>query len=225
MNILKLALATTALAFGLAGTANATITVAIHTGSATYVGPTPTYDFDTPGTTPVVSPSASIVNNNNLHAQPLGSTGSYFSAGPSTSNPSTIFLNGLGDIFTLSFIWGSIDDYNTLVFTDSAGTALVGPQYTFTGSEIAAMIPAIANGNQTANDTNPIVTFSFSGGDQSLVRGMQLYSTRNAFELDNIAVNAVPEPATWAMMLFGFGAVGFGMRRRNARKTALTQIA
>jgi hypothetical protein len=26
---------------------------------------------------------------------------------------------------------------------------------------------------------------------------------------------AVPEPATWAMMLFGFGAIGFAMRRRK----------
>lgn len=32
--------------------------------------------------------------------------------------------------------------------------------------------------------------------------------------LDNVAVNAVPEPATWALMLIGFAAVGFGMRRR-----------
>lgn len=31
-------------------------------------------------------------------------------------------------------------------------------------------------------------------------------------------VGAVPEPGTWAMMLFGFGAVGFGMRRRNKDK-------
>ncbi|WP_207912446.1 PEPxxWA-CTERM sorting domain-containing protein [Parafrankia sp. BMG5.11] len=29
---------------------------------------------------------------------------------------------------------------------------------------------------------------------------------------------AVPEPATWAMMLFGFGAVGFGMRRRRSKE-------
>lgn len=33
--------------------------------------------------------------------------------------------------------------------------------------------------------------------------------------LDNVAVNAVPEPATWALMLIGFAAVGFGMRRRS----------
>ena len=34
---------------------------------------------------------------------------------------------------------------------------------------------------------------------------------------------AVPEPATWAMMLFGFAGIGASMRRR--RKVALTQIA
>lgn len=28
-------------------------------------------------------------------------------------------------------------------------------------------------------------------------------------------VDGVPEPSTWAMMLLGFGALGFGMRRRN----------
>ena len=35
--------------------------------------------------------------------------------------------------------------------------------------------------------------------------------------------SAVPEPATWGMMLLGFGAVGFAMRRR--RQPVLTQVA
>jgi hypothetical protein len=35
--------------------------------------------------------------------------------------------------------------------------------------------------------------------------------------------NGVPEPATWAMMLLGFGAVGYTMRRR--RKVLLPQVA
>ena len=37
------------------------------------------------------------------------------------------------------------------------------------------------------------------------------------------SIGVVPEPATWAMMLLGFGAVGFSMRRR--RRPALVQIA
>lgn len=35
--------------------------------------------------------------------------------------------------------------------------------------------------------------------------------------LDNVSLAAaVPEPATWAMMLLGLGAIGFGMRRRKS---------
>lgn len=36
----------------------------------------------------------------------------------------------------------------------------------------------------------------------------------------NVTFTAVPEPATWAMFILGFGALGFGMRRRNAQVTA-----
>lgn len=34
-------------------------------------------------------------------------------------------------------------------------------------------------------------------------------------------VGAVPEPATWAMMLLGFGAIGFAMRRRPKVQTTV----
>jgi len=39
----------------------------------------------------------------------------------------------------------------------------------------------------------------------------------------NFAVAPVPEPATWAMMLLGFGAMGFSLRRR--RSPGFAQIA
>lgn len=35
--------------------------------------------------------------------------------------------------------------------------------------------------------------------------------------IDNLSISAVPEPATWAMMIGGFGLVGGAMRRRAAR--------
>jgi hypothetical protein len=36
---------------------------------------------------------------------------------------------------------------------------------------------------------------------------------------------AIPEPGTWAMMLMGFGAVGFAMRRRKLVSEALLPVA
>jgi hypothetical protein len=39
------------------------------------------------------------------------------------------------------------------------------------------------------------------------------------------AAAAVPEPGTWAMMLVGFGAIGFSMRRRRRHAAHLFQAA
>ncbi len=38
----------------------------------------------------------------------------------------------------------------------------------------------------------------------------------------NAVTAAVPEPATWAMMLTGFGVVGFGLRRRAPERAGVT---
>jgi hypothetical protein len=49
------------------------------------------------------------------------------------------------------------------------------------------------------------------------------------FGLSNAALfstgGPVPEPATWAMMLLGFGGIGMAMRRSRRGKPALAQIA
>lgn len=48
--------------------------------------------------------------------------------------------------------------------------------------------------------------------------------TFDAFKIGQITVSAVPEPATWAMMILGMGAVGMAMRSRRA-KTAKVSYA
>lgn len=50
------------------------------------------------------------------------------------------------------------------------------------------------------------------------------------FEVKQMTFNgvdtpAVPEPATWAMMLLGFGGIGMAMRRRRRTSNALMQVA
>jgi hypothetical protein len=54
-----------------------------------------------------------------------------------------------------------------------------------------------------------------------LSRGNGSFSGTIAFLSD---VPAVPEPATWAMMLFGFGAVGYSMRRRKVTYKKLQAV-
>jgi len=67
------------------------------------------------------------------------------------------------------------------------------------------------------------VTFLLDGTDVSNFNYLRLSSSQNAFEIDNLAINPVPEPATWALMLVGFAGIGMTLRRR--RQTALAQIA
>ena len=50
--------------------------------------------------------------------------------------------------------------------------------------------------------------------------------SQNNYDLVSLAIplnTAVPEPATWALMLLGFGGIGMAMRRR--RKQGLLQVA
>ena len=47
-----------------------------------------------------------------------------------------------------------------------------------------------------------------------------LHPTDGSFQLDDVSVQVVPEPASWAMLLVGFALVGVAARRRQAAVTA-----
>ncbi|WP_162789213.1 MULTISPECIES: PEPxxWA-CTERM sorting domain-containing protein [Sphingomonas] len=213
----KLTFAAAALAtLAIAAPASAAVSLGVTPGSATYTGPTPTINFDS-GRPSNVTGGSIVSGTASPHAQPLGSTGGYFSVGPADGSPGVINLSSYSQLFNISFIWGSVDSYNTLELINSAGVAL----YTFTGADIFNP----ANGNQTSANTNPLVTIFLTGADTTAVRGLRFSSTQNAFETDNFAINAVPEPSTWALMLVGFGAVGFSMRRGRRATPRLSAMA
>jgi hypothetical protein len=109
---------------------------------------------------------------------------------------------------TLAFVLGSLDSYNTLKLFFADNTSV-----TYNGSQIIGVNPPpYADGNQGANYTNGVVSYSVGAGPK--IVGAQFLSGSNSFEFDNIAVGA-PEPAAWAMMILGMGAVGAAMRRKR----------
>ena len=97
-----------------------------------------------------------------------------------------------------------------------------------TGASAVNVLPidnnndAIYQFSYTFAPTGNLTTINFTGqtnqglGDES-------------FGLDNVqvsgvasTVSAVPEPATWAMMILGMGAIGFAMRRRQKVTTRVS---
>jgi hypothetical protein len=223
-------------ALTLSSAANATISIGGNNqGTNPYSGPAPTINFDTTFPDSPTAPSPYIVGPgtvSNFFAQPFGSTGQYYAAGPTSngtgpgSSPGIIDLTsyalaaGAGGVTSLSFLWGSIDAFNTLEFLDSANNVLGGAGFSISGSQIHNP----ANGDQSDPELNRVVFFILTGTDATNFRKLRLTSTTNAFEIDNIAINpGVPEPATWALMILGFAGIGMALRRRS--RPALAQIA
>ena len=71
----------------------------------------------------------------------------------------------------------------------------------------------------TANTTTLTSTFQFGGATVNVNAG-----STGLLTAVQPAVAPVPEPATWAMMMLGFGMVGFGLRA-NRKGKVTTKVA
>jgi hypothetical protein len=76
----------------------------------------------------------------------------------------------------------------------------------------------------TPSNTQPytLETLHFTGASGQLSFTDSGPSTQQGNLLDDVVVSSVPEPATWAVMLVGFGAVGGTIRSRRKRVLAAT---
>lgn len=190
------------------GAAQAAIAISATPGNATYAGPVATYDFETAA--PVTGGMIRSGSQSGVTAQPLGAAGKYLAVGPGNGSTSALLdLSGFSAIAAISFVWGSVDAWNSLAVLSRDGQILAS----FAGSSVAPS----PNGSWTAGSMNPLATIAIDGADRGNIGGVRFNSGINAFELDTIAIAAVPEPATWALLLLGFGALGGAMRARSRR--------
>jgi len=144
-----------------------------------------------------------------------------FSGSETTEGMNNFLIAGEGDYLSSE----NSDLLYRLTLTFADGAVITG-DYLFS--------PATPGG-QFVNGTSATVgnstyTMNGFGWDRSRadnVSAFQAVSGGNPFDYTGqfsyfaiTAPTAVPEPATWAMFILGFGALGFGLRRRNAQVTA-----
>lgn len=121
-----------------------------------------------------------------------------------TSSSQSITIDGSGSAGTISYNWyRGVGADGPLSYL---GTTTMG---LFTDTGIPAGLPVgfVYTYGLSVNDPN---------GSSALVR------TTATLVSDS---HALPEPATWAMMLLGFAAIGAAQRRRRPPHTQLLQIA
>jgi len=119
---------------------------------------------------------------------------------PSAFNASAFAFYDVAGIFTYGTITQTLEDiifYTSALdggfFTSDYVVTTAGPQL-FTGSTSA---PVLSTGTFALTDY-------YTGGNLTLT-------------VTPVGVSSVPEPASWAMMIGGFGVIGGAMRRRRTK--------
>lgn len=82
-------------------------------------------------------------------------------------------------------------------------------------------------GNNIESDANNVTAFWLIDLGNTVTNTITLSNGQGSSNAQIFATGGspVPEPATWALMLLGFGGVGMALRRSRRRDTALMQVA
>jgi len=143
-------------------------------------------------------------------------------------SPSTVLFFLSGGAATMNYAAGFETGFSFFYSSSASlgGTINVYEGLNATGALLASLT-LTPNGGTCSGDPNgfPFCTWTNIGvGFSGVARSVDFGGTANQIAFDNITLgsttaggggNAVPEPGTWAMMLLGFGAIGFTLRRRT----------
>jgi hypothetical protein len=93
--------------------------------------------------------------------------------------------------------------------------ATAGPVNSFSATFGGTALVAL-NNLRKLEYTNFVYSFASPGGVQNLTFAFRDIRPTGFF-LDDVSLEAIPEPASWGLLLIGFGAVGLAVRRRRAQ--------
>ena len=192
-------------------------------GDAALGSETDVVTFDAPNAAGVTATQTGSVGlytgTSNSAAAPVGDTTTYEAI--QTGGSAAFNFTGYGNVGQASVYVGSIDSYNSFEVSTSTGN------YYYTGDDFLEH-----DGDQSSLATNRRVYFFAAPGQN--INSISFSSSGIAFEYDNIAVgsyqagqgvpppgaegllpSAIPEPATWALMMAGVFGMGASLRSRR----------
>lgn len=163
-----------------------------------------------PGTSPGYSFSFSIPDS--ATPNPTTSTSARFNATPFTytrPNGTTEFIEN-----------GPFDGPTFFTTLDQGGVALLRLDREPAGQQQFRLFGTQLFTGPTTAPVFTLGTFDLSSTPRNGGDPVQPLTYR--VTISDRAISAVPEPATWAMMIAGFGMIGFGLRHRRKQSLRVT---
>jgi hypothetical protein len=143
-------------------------------------------------------------------------TGNLVAGSPAAKNDQAAALNALLGVST--FTGSTLTWLETLPSLSGSTANFATALY---GKTVVAFHAGAATGEPTGVGYNGTAFYAFDAGN--LVGGLDLIGFNRAglsnarlYSTEKYVMMAVPEPATWGMMIAGFGLVGTSLRRRKA---------
>lgn len=186
------------------------------------------------GGSPITGTYTNVQINNADQYGGAGGTGKYAVTFSTAGYSLALTSTNANGVNYFGYYLTALDAGNQLTFYKNGNLV-----YTFSAADALAGLSSAYNGNPDqsgANGSQPYAFLNFydtngtfdqvvfqenpqGGGYESDNHTVGYYST-----MSGTLISGVPEPTTWAMLIIGFGAIGFALRKAGKRNDGVHKI-